>query len=385
MVSLRYYFFPVSIHPLACITLAFILGIWLRASLDKGLQVLTVIMLSLLILLVFSLITQNIQTSLKKLIFYILLACLGGFLRYHYQIYSYEQSSLPNNAISFDIIGHITNYSKMQNSTIKNCVTIHITKIKSHDISSKWDIIDKKILLYTPSKLKIHAGDILQMDNIKIQQKAKASFKQYLIKEGLMGTVFTSKFEYKIIEHPMFCPSRWIFDQKESLLQELEKKLTPETFTLFSSLFLGNRSINKKYMEATSEQFKRWGIAHFLARSGLHLVIFVALWRFLLNLIPLSFYVKQFIILLLCCIYFVFSWSSISFIRAFASFILYKLSLLLKLQSHFLHILTLVCFTSLVINPIQLFFLDFQLSFALTFALAWFGQVYSLRSKQTAR
>ena len=45
-------------------------------------------------------------------------------------------------------------------------------------------------------------------------------------------------------------------------------------FVFFHHFFLGNRACIKTELEETNEQFKVWGISHFLARSGLHLALF---------------------------------------------------------------------------------------------------------------
>ncbi len=66
--------------------------------------------------------------------------------------------------------------------------------------------------------------------------------------------------------------------------------------------------------------------------------------------------------------------------RALYTFILYKICILHKRPSHLVYLLSLVCFFVLLDNPMQLFFLDFQLSFTLTFALAWFNQISSRKN-----
>jgi competence protein ComEC len=149
---------------------------------------------------------------------------------------------------------------------------------------------------------------------------------------------------------------------------------------LFSTIFLGNKDGVKKRLNNEKIFFKLWGISHYLARSGLHLVVFLALLELLLRLIPITFVLKQIISLCIAMIYFLLSWSSLSFMRAFLTFIMYKICLLLGLSSNFLHLVILTCFITLLYNPAHLFFLDFQLSFGLTFALAWFNHIQSIKT-----
>ena len=152
--------------------------------------------------------------------------------------------------------------------------------------------------------------------------------------------------------------------------------MTSLGFLFFSSLFLGNRSYVKNMMETIDEQFKQWGIYHLLARSGMHLALFIFMWQMIFRFIPLPFILKQGLMLLLCFLYGIFSWTSAPFLRSLALFALNKMCLLTKNPYHLLHYLTLTCLCFLLSCPLYLFFLDFQLSFGLTFALAWLNQLY---------
>jgi len=180
---------------------------------------------------------------------------------------------------------------------------------------------------------------------------------------------------YRIDYHSPWSLRYWIWNEKTKLLNRLENKLSQRGFQFFSSLFLGNRSYVKSSLEETNEQFKAWGIYHFLARSGMHLALFIFIWQAIFCLLPLPMIIKQIILSLFSCLYFALTWTSTPFTRSFALFLLNKICLFSKTPFHTLHYLTLVCFGFLLYCPLYLFFLDFQLSFALTFALAWFNQV----------
>ncbi|HSW73575.1 MAG TPA: ComEC/Rec2 family competence protein, partial [Candidatus Limnocylindria bacterium] len=156
---------------------------------------------------------------------------------------------------------------------------------------------------------------------------------------------------------------------------QLQKKLSRPTAHLFSSIFLGNKYARKKDIEPLKEHFTTWGVTHYLARSGLHMVIFTITWHTLLTFIPLAFALKEALLIALVIIYALLSWTTISFTRALLLFLIHRLCSLLRLQTDLLYLLTLVALAILFDNPLQLFFLDFQLSFGLTFALAYFGQL----------
>jgi predicted membrane metal-binding protein len=228
----------------------------------------------------------------------------------------------------------------------------------------------------------ITVGDTITLSNIHCKRPSNESFSRYQIKEQIASTVFEDSPHYTIENHPTWSLRKWIWNQKQRLLNGLTTKLSPNGFRFFSSLFLGNRACIKESLEETNEQFKIWGISHFLARSGLHLALFIFIWQAIFCVIPLPLIYKQLIISLLSCIYFILTWTSAPFTRSFALFILNKFCLFTKTPFHLLHYLTVVALCFLVYCPLYLFFLDFQLSFALTFALAWFNQLSTQQQRK---
>jgi competence protein ComEC len=193
-----------------------------------------------------------------------------------------------------------------------------------------------------------------------------------------MGHVITSQ-PIVCLQRPYFSINRWLIEKRNALLQKAEKKLSPLSFTLFASIFWGKKELNNYHMEPIKDQFKIWGILHYLARSGLHVLLFIILWNWIFSFLPFRFGIKQLLLGLIIVGYHLLSWPSISFIRSIISFVFYKICLFNDLQINILHLLALTCTLVLLVNPFQLFFLDFQLSFGLTFALAWLSllQKYS--------
>jgi len=371
-------FYHLSFPPLLPVTISFILGIWWQSTQNSYLLILCSIALAILLISIKFLRIKFTHPS--NIVMISLLAFPAGAWLFQHQIHVHQNfyKLVPTKPVS--IVGTVKNIEITKHLRMKGCITIHMHRFKPIE-QKKWHSINKIILLYTNTIEKIQVADTIAIHNLTFKPPQKSSYQSYLIKEKIAATVYVKQLSYTIDDRPSWSLHRWIYDQQQRILTRLEYKLSHHAFTFFSSLFLGNRTRIKDKMEQTTEQFKKWGISHFLARSGLHLAIFILIWYTLLCLIPLSFGVKQTFLLLLGIIYFLFTWTSVSFMRAFALFILYKLCHLAKKPFHFLHFLTAVCLCFLIINPIQLFFLDFQLSFALTFALAWLNQLY--RTKHT--
>src|SRR5690606_4323164 len=113
------------------------------------------------------------------------------------------------------------------------------------------------------------------------------SFKEYLEYHNIGAYFFCPYFHYTLLEQPFFSITRTIYTIKTNLIISLEKKLSPETFCLFSTLFLGKKMKHLHPDQTIPDQFRQWGISHLLARSGAHLALFIYLYFLLLMLIPL--------------------------------------------------------------------------------------------------
>ena len=229
----------------------------------------------------------------------------------------------------------------------------------------------------------VRAGDRLQLEGYTINNDQKKtaletglSWSNYFYKEKSLGFVFANypcKIKKRYSSKESF--SQKLIRAKESLFLELEQKLSPEAFELFSSVFLG-RKLGNCNIE-NRENFARWGLSHFLARSGLHIAIFTMMWFFLIFLLPLNTQAKYLILLIITLTYAAFSWGSISFFRALWLFTFLIIGRIFFQDTSLSHLLSIVFLAIILINPHQLFAIDFQLSFALTFALSCCAKIIS--------
>lgn len=360
------HFYLINIPPLLAITLCFIIGIIWHTTAALFLMIF-ISLLCLSLLLYTKQIAFLTQLTLCSFFMYV-----GAYLHqkdlndYHdFYTFTHEQQVAITGTV-IDKNEVISNYKKMTSIT----VAIDTVSTKNQNKTN-----NKLLLLYTEKHNIATVGDFIELVNIKCKKPSNESFQIYQIKEQIVATIFDNAPECTIIHHPRWSLRYYIWQQKQRLLTQLTQKLSGNGFRFFSSLFLGNRACIKTELEETNEQFKTWGISHFLARSGLHLALFIFIWQIIFSIIPFPLFIKQMIISLLSCIYFILTWTSAPFTRSFALFILNKICLFTKIPFHLLHYLTLVCFGFLLYCPLYLFFLDFQLSFALTFALAWFNQL----------
>jgi predicted membrane metal-binding protein len=233
--------------------------------------------------------------------------------------------------------------------------------------------ISLDVLCYTTAPTNTEVGDFIQIKYAEIKpssntDKQKPSYQDYLFKEGIVCSLFTRGGNQVLISHrPEWSLRRSLWKLRNGICSTLNEKLNPQTRTYFNLIFLGN-----KHQENNSELrefFGYWGLSHYLARSGLHIVLFIIMWTYLLCLVPLHLFFKRLLLIIMCVMYDLVSWTSIPFARAYYAFLLMKLGELLGLHINYLHILTIICLCMLLFNPLLLFFLDFQLTFLLTFIL----------------
>lgn len=268
-----------------------------------------------------------------------------------------------------DVIATVTNKENINSSNIKEKIRLKVKQLKKNKL---FEPAKFNLLCYSCISTNIIPGQRVQIKNIEIKktetEKKSNPFKYFLLKNGILSSFFAKRLNYKIIAKNINPIKQYLYKIRKKIAQKIRYKLSSQTFPYFSSIFLGNKK------ETISSQqkniFNIWGISHYLARSGLHIVIFIIIWQLILNLVPLPIKTKTLLLIVISLIYLALSWASLSFMRAFFIFILYQLSKLLNKQANFLHLLTLICLLILIKNPIQLFSLDFQLTFALTFALS---------------
>lgn len=315
-------------------------------------------------------------------VIFLLSGLLIGIICYKKQINDYEYFSTTFCNQSYDLIATVIDKQCIENSYQKEYLKLSINEL--YNLNSKQTIRHSITgIAYFASKMDdIEIGDTIKLTTVFLKKSSNTMLNFHFLKEGVYATFFVNTIP-TILYHPPYSLYRSFFNKKQQLLTALRKKMSLSCYMLFSTLFLGNKTENKKHFGVIKEQFKRWGLSHYLARSGLHLIIFLLIFIFIARYIPIAGTIKSCVLSALCIIYALFSWSSISFIRALLMYLLYCVYLFFNVQINILHLLCLITSIILLINPVQLFFLDFQLSFGLTFALILMNHIKTNKSKMT--
>ena len=367
----NFYFLYLRLPPLIFCTASFIGGICWEYNRHSPIEIL--IFLSLIIA------GYKSKIITKKLIPVLLIVFVLAAMIIRKKEQKFEEFYLSYNKKKCSIRGIIDEIRSSHVPHYQSKIILNVKMIRDQS-THKWFPLNKKVEIYLPGMPACEISDFIEISNVRIKKTTNKSFIKHLLRNNIYASLFLKNQEFLVLSHPQYSFKRWIDISRKNFYHRLKTRFSPQTYILFSTIFLGNREFNKKSINPIKEQFKKWGISHHLARSGLHLVIFLILLELLLKLIPIHFSIKQILAISLVLIYHLLTFATISFIRALAALLFIKTCILYNVRINILHIIALICLLILFFNPYHLFFLDFQLSFALTFALAWLNQLQITRN-----
>lgn len=307
----------------------------------------------------------------------LLISLMSGYYLYHRQISIFHDFKNTINHKTFNVTGLVVDYEKTPGNLFKHKLTVQTTLFSN---SNEKINLTKCICIYTQKFPTAYVGDEILLENLRFNFASNNHFEQFLIKNNIAATVFVTTLNFKKVACPSISrATTFLKKYKRSILKKINLKMNHPTAAMFNSIFLGNKSCNKLEIVKLKHTFQTWGIIHYLARSGLHLVVIGAIWQILCNVLQIPFVLSNVIISLFMIIFCLLSWSALPFLRALIMIICYRICRFWKLQIHMLHLLNLSCIITLLHNPISIFSLDFQLSFLLTYGLIFSNELLSLK------
>lgn len=232
-----------------------------------------------------------------------------------------------------------------------------------------------QIMVYSRKNGWLLPSDRCRITYLQLSTPSDPGFLAYCKRSTLHATAFTTTYWYTDRARPVCSLARWCFLIRKRAWGRIRRVMSAETATLFKALFLGNK--DEGPYEAIRPLFQHWGLSHYLARSGMHIMMLIWIWSFFIGFFP-GWHIQTLLCVILLTFYAFFSWSSLSFIRAlFCAFITLG-SGYWYYPAHPLYTLHTVAFLTLAWNPFSLLGLDFQLSYGITTAIL----LYVLRRKR---
>ncbi len=369
--NIRYYFVVPKLYPLFCLTLSLLVGIWWQSH--NPYWFVSVALALLVASILFIACRKSITANPLYVALYLSAFFLGCF-NYHHVVVKQQAFCRYTNNKQFDITGAITDIHQTTNPCVRYAITLKITTMFSVTEPNQIYHGNEHICLYAQSIHNLRVADTIVIKNVQFKTPKNHDFMQFLLKENIITSAQIHDCTIELANRPGYSWSRMVVEYKEKLLKNFRSCMDRETFLAFSSIFLGD-PLAKKKEDALKSQLKRWGLFHYIARAGLHLVIFVSIWMFIFGLLPLPWAIRQILIILICSLYFFLTWPSIPFNRAFFTLIVVRMCGLFRLKTYYIPSLSLIALITLIENPVALFALDFQLSFGVTCALAWFNEI----------
>ncbi|MCL6267685.1 ComEC/Rec2 family competence protein [Flagellimonas myxillae] len=197
-------------------------------------------------------------------------------------------------------------------------------------------------------------------------------YKDYLSKQGIYHQVRADYKNVIVKDDPK--PS-WYGRAsrfREHIISKLKQKaFGEEELAVIQALLLGQR---EDISEETYSDYKNAGAVHILAVSGLHVGIFLLLFQFLLSpleRLPKGKTLKLVVVVLLLWAYAFIAGLSPSIVRAVTMFTFLAYAMHLNRPTNAFNILALSMFFILLIKPLFLFQVGFQMSYAAVFAIIW--------------
>lgn len=307
----------------------------------------------------------------------ITLSIAAGILAFTLHMYLFKKNQLQLSGHYLYLVGIVTDKKILAHTRYQEFLTVKLEGGK-HEKLFTGQRLDAQIGVYSQCTSNTSLGDKILLKKISIKPTSKTISPDdvSLAKQNIAATIFISNtWQCRILEKEH--NSIWfkLWEWREKTYNRLIKKLSPINGAYVGLLFFGN----KQHTAITQLQdvFSYWGLSHYLARSGLHIVLLISMWFIFLRFIPIHIKLKNLILCLFLILYLICSWDSTSFLRALFVFLLTQGGLWLERETETLYLLSIICIGMTLHNPLLIFYLDFQLTFGLTFGLLSFSKKLS--------
>lgn len=223
--------------------------------------------------------------------------------------------------------------------------------------------IQGKVLIYYDNQdQELHIGDILHASfALKPLQCKHPGYQKYLENQGIFITAKSKEIE--IVGHEWSLIGGAMAERKR-IKETIQSHMPDNQISgLAVAMLLGDKSGLSPELKA---QFRKSGLSHILAISGLHVgIVFVFLNSFLsfLDRLPAGKLIRTFLVIFLLTGFALMTGGSSSVCRAVLMIAFISLGKVLFRQTNGINLLAVVALLLLIIDPTNLFRIGFQLSF----------------------
>lgn len=239
--------------------------------------------------------------------------------------------------------------------------------------SSEWKRVDRKVFAYMEpcdEATALQLGDMICFEG-KVRAPRNFSedltfdYARYVTMQGAAGTAYLPRGRWsKVGEHPLSLRERMLRLRQRLLDKYMVGTFEDDVFGVLSALTLGDKKgLSKEVRAAYSDA----GASHVLALSGLHVGVIYGMLAFVLQSLlrrrSLR-WLRELLIVVLLWLFALLVGMSASVVRAVAMCTLYVVARWMSDDSSSsLHVLSLTALLMLLVSPLYLFDISFQLSF----------------------
>ncbi len=255
--------------------------------------------------------------------------------------------------------------------------------------TEQWEVIvqafngepsDFRLLLSLPVGHKLDPGDRIEL-SVLLYPDSDLTTRLYYYAEGIAGAAEAAS--------PLFVCFRaeepkesWLLLLRSALSDRLEGAVNQETASLFRALLLGDRSTLDP---GVSLAFRRLGLSHILALSGLHLVLLTSLLRRVLSLLRVPPVLSFLLLVFFCFAYALISGLSTSLLRAAVMMTIVECGRLFRRipdpPTSLITAAALIC----TLSPTSVYDLGLWLSCSATFGILFIEELYADRERPKSR
>ena len=358
---LRYLPFHVLLFLIAGIAIQFFTGFWSYGKKPAGLCFI------LLICCLWSLRKTKIFVGFSWLLFLflgIIVTYLGDH-RNNEKYFAYHTTQGSSKIIGIQKVlkpgsFHHRYYAEIQKVDDRKTAGLVLLNVRKDDSTSNGLKVGDR--LYTT----ISVSEIKSPKNLH-----EFDYKKYLEKQGVYGQMYLETHEFlKLKEVPSI--KKWIEDVRSEIQLSLQVAgFSGESYAVMNALLLGQRQeISKELLD----RYSKAGAIHILAISGLH--VGILLWILLFFFKPVERikngrFVK--LILIVLCLWFfaLIAGMSASVVRAVTMFTAVAFGQALQRRNSIEYSLIFSMFLLLLLKPLFLFDVGFQLSYLAVFGIIW--------------
>ncbi len=285
------------------------------------------------------------------------------FFRIHQKNFNYDQNS---EFLNKEIILKGFIQTIQHNLQDKQTTTILVNSLYFYNKEVGCLTQKKSILIQLPyQKAKdLEIGQAIKFYKIKLTQPAADNeYRTYLIKENIWATAYISSQKFYLLKKSY---STWY----QKYFSELSNYFQTKTGHLYNPLFLGKKEKDRLSIDM-QHQSLYWGIAHHMARSGIHLITILSLFIYIFHYIRIFHRFRFLLYAFLVLFYAYISIASISFIRSLLMILFQMFAKFNNFMYSGIHAFLLTTLIIVHYNPYNVLFLDFQLSFGITAIIIW--------------